>query len=93
MVPESVFVILHVCYIVLLTQETVAEEGQHSSNSNHLSCDLLHIVSKENVHSLRLDGFEMCSNHCHVQLDVAVNMDTGRNLVLDCCRADVPVGF
>lgn len=93
MIPESVFIILHVCYIVFLTQETVAKEGQHPSNPNHLSCDLLHIVSKQNVHSLGLEGFEMCTDHCHVQLYVAVHMDTGRNLVLDCRRADVTVSF
>ncbi len=43
-VPELVFVRARLCDVVLLPQETVAEESQHLLHAHHLRSDLLHIV-------------------------------------------------
>jgi hypothetical protein len=92
MVPESMLLVPQLSHMVLLTgQEAIAKEGQHPSNPNHLNRNLLHIVCKQNVHDLWLEGLEVCSNHCHVQLDVAVYVDTSWDLVLHCPRTNVHV--
>ena len=93
MVPQSVLLVPHLGHIVLLAQETVAEEGQHPSHSDHLSRDLLHVVSKQNVHHLRPEGLEVCPNHCHVQLHIAMYMNTRWDLALDCRRANAGIGY
>ena len=92
MVPESMFLIRDPSHIILLTQETVVEEGEHLSNPHNLSYNLLHIVIKQNIHDLWLEGLEVWTNDRHIQLHVAVHVDTRGDLVSDCCCADVCVG-
>ena len=93
MVPQGMLLLINIRDIVLLVNKTVSVECHHSSHPYHLCCNLLHIVQEENVPDLRLQGLEMSSNHGHVQLGIAVYMNTRRDLVLPGCRADVRISF
>ena len=91
MIPETVLPIPNLSHIVLLSQETVSEKGQHLSHSHNLSRDLLDIVSKQNIHNLWGQCLKVCAQNCHVKLHISVHVHTCWDLVVNLCGADVGI--
>ncbi len=91
MVPQSMLLAVNISDVILLSEEAITKESQHSPHPHHLGSDLLHIVPKQNVPNHRLQAMKVEPNDAHVQLSVAVHVDAGGDFPRNCCGTDCRV--